>query len=704
MTSKTCIGCSRDFQSRDPRQKRCKPDCGRVKTQSVRASHAARTKTRDEHRLTFIGVDGEGVTRDDGTHDYVLLSVGDRSLDNGGERLEFTEIMSFLWDCFLDNPGSVFVGYFLGYDFTHWLRTLPENRARILLSKSGIASRARKESGRNTVPFPVEYKDWEFDILGTKRFKLRKRGASSWMYINDTGAFFQSSFLKAIDPKSWPEPILSEEEYATIVEGKADRSTAQFDANMVRYNVTENAVLSRLMDRLNIGFVKADVRLPKQKWFGPGQAAQAWMTLINAPKGHLIREAVPITALEAAQKTYFGGWFEIFAHGLVPGTSYEYDINSAYPWIISKLPCLLHGGWSDGQGAELPENREFLMVRARVSGRKGEPVPRIGAMLHRTPRGVICRPVETEGWYWWHELEAAKRAGCVRSIKVSEWVSYKKCDCLPPYRTIADLYQRRLDVGKNSPEGKALKLLYNSSYGKMAQSIGTPIFSCSIYASLITAGCRTMILDAIATHPKGMDDVLMVATDGIYFRSPHPNLDIDGSRLGAWDASTKENLSLFMPGVYWDDRSRAKVKAGIAPELKSRGISAGDLALMIEEIDRLWADWSFGQEAPEMTIPVKFNMVTATQALARGKWETCGVVTTDGDRSISSDPRNKRAYMDWDDAGYVRSSPYLLPWEGPVESTPYDQTFGMEEIDFNEDYSWETPDGSVNGIIAEVLK
>jgi hypothetical protein len=225
-----------------------------------------------------------------------------------------------------------------------------------------------------------------------------------------------------------------------------------------------------------------------------------------------------------------------------------------------------------------------------------------------------------------------------------------------------------------------------------------------------------MILDAIATHPKGMTDVLMVATDGVYFRSPHTNLDIDGQRLGSWDESTKENLSLFMPGVYWDDKTRAKVAAGLAPELKSRGISASDLAASVRAIDTAWAAWNPLDEPPAMNIPVKFAMVTATQALARNAWDTCGKVTSyrepheceddcKAHRSISSDPKNKRAYMNWsEERGFIYSSPYLVPWDGPLESTPYDQTFGAEDVDFNEDFNWETPDGSMNGIIAEALR
>lgn len=705
-----CVGCGNEFDTRDRRQKRCKPQCGRKRVRSSQDAHRARTAARLEHNLTFIGLDGEGVTHDDGGHDYVLLSVGDRSLHRNGERLDPDEIFTFLWDCFQKNQSAVFVGFFLGYDFTHWLRGLPEERARMLLSKDGKKARERRESGRNKVPFPVRWGGWEFDILGTKRFKLRPLNGSSWMYVNDAGPFFQSSFLTAIDPKKWPEPICTPEEWATIEEGKSERSTASFDDKMVTYNVTENRVLARLMGKLNAGFVAAGVYLPRQKWFGPGQAAQAWMNLIDAPTSDQIQQTTPIAALEFAQKTYYGGWFEIFAHGLIPGESYEYDINSAYPHIISGLPCLLHGQWETGQAAatrDFETDIPYLMVEASVSGptHSRRNLPPVGAMLHRLPNGVICRPRKTRGWFWWHELQAGHRAGVVSRITIHSWMRYHPCPCEPPYRTIADLYQHRLTVGKNTPEGKAFKLLYNSPYGKMAQSIGSPIYACSIYASLITAGCRTMILDAIATHPEKTDALLMVATDGVYFRTPHPVLDVHPTRLGAWDLTVKQNLSLFMPGVYWDDKSREKILRGEAPELKSRGISARDLAASIQDIDAAWQKWGIGQPLPVMKIPVRFNMVSATQALARGKWETCGNVTTDGDRTISADPSNKRFGTLFDPmAGYNRSLPYDTPWMGDLATTPYEARFGVDDIEFAEDFTWETPDGSVNGLIAEILK
>jgi hypothetical protein len=697
---KTCLGCGNEFETEFSFQQRCKRRCGRTSAEKNRT----RSIRRDTHDITFVGVDGEGINKPDGSHWYVLLSVGDKSLHKDGARLTWEDIFPFLYEQFLANPTAAYVGYFLGYDFTQWLRDLPENRARYLLDEQYIAKRQRVLSGGNTVPFPVEYQGWEFDIHAGKRFKLRRRNSKSWMYICDAGPFFQTSFVNAINPKDWSEPIVSDEEYGIIVAGKEHREDAQLDDAMIRYNVTENAALAKLMTKLNKGFVGIDVRLSRNQWYGPGQAASEWMNDIRAPLGESVRDIVPREALEAARCTYFGGWFEIFAHGIIPGSSYEYDINSAYPYVISTLPCLLHGDWYHyfGKPPDLVEG-DYRLVHAKVRGND----PWVGTMLHRTHKGSVLRPYKTIGWYWWHELVAAKKAGLISWWQIDETWNYKPCTCPSPYRSIIDLYSNRLRIGKNTPQGKAFKLVYNSAYGKTAQSIGNPKFSNSVYASLITAGCRTMILDAIATHPKGTADLLMVATDGIYFRTPHPNLPLDSEQLGKWDTETKENLTLFMPGMYWDDATRKAIKEGIQPNFKSRGISARDLAEQIANIDEQFRRYRPMEEHPTLEVPIRFNMVSAKQALARDKWETCGVVIHNKTRNISANPRTKRLVWlrevgdiwksdVWHQDPYSSSETY-------VESTPYDKRFGMEWEALQLEDEMITPDGTVISELREAL-
>lgn len=684
-TIKECIGCGEEFLSRNPRQLRCKKNCKR----SSESMHGARARVRHSGDRLFIGIDGEGVTRPNGEHIYDMLSVGSETLvSSDGSQLHYKEVFAFLYSQYEQNPEATFVGFFLGYDFHQWFRTMPEDRARILLTKEGRIARKRK-THEYLGPFPVDDGEWEFDILGMKRLRLRPLGSKQWMYINDTGPFFQTSFLNVIDPSQWDEPILSTEEFEIIKAGKADRGRRQTLAEQLanraetaKYNTLENEVLARAIARLNNGFVSIGVKLQKDQWYGPGQAAQTWMRENGIPSSEDVQKVIPDFAWDAAQASYFGGWFEVFAHGIIPGTSYEYDINSAYPYIISKLPCLLHGKWRKGGKKVLRNWREkpYLLIHAEVEG----DCPEVGAMLHRTAKHTILRPKKTRGWYWAHEVDAAIRAGIVRKVSVNKWVEYIPCDCPGPYEeSMPELYTQRLRVGKNSPEGKAYKLIYNSAYGKHAQSIGSPRFANSVYASLITAGCRTMILDAIATHPSKTESLLMVATDGVYFREPHPSLEISPKELGKWDFAEKQNLTLFMPGLYWDDTTRVRLANGQSPKLKSRGISAGDLAERVLDLDTAFRNFE-GVNWPSLEVPINFQMISSVQALVRNKWELAGTLVEGDVKKISASPVTKRVPLAMHNGDYWVSFPY--PGADKLDSTPYDKTFGKP------DTLGETPD------------
>jgi len=693
--------CGTRFFQKDKRQKRCSK-CTLVR----RRNHDARTAKRAIHDIEFIGVDGEGVNRPDGTHEYVLLSVGNRSLyKSGGERLTFYDIIPFLWDCFLDNPYASYVGFYLGYDFTMWLKDLPENRARMLLDNNQIEKRKRTRSGENHLPFPVEHHGWHFDILGTKRFRLYREGSNHRLYICDTGSFFQTSFLNAIDPQKWPDgPILTETEYKEIALGKSERGQdivpygTKMDPDMIRYNTLENEVLARLMTKYNEGLVNVGIRLKRDQWFGPGQAAQTWMKNINVPTRRHFEDRTSLKHRGSLRASYYGGWFEIFAHGHIPGTTWSYDINSAYPHIQSNLPCCLHGSWIQGTSKQIDDFNpdHFNLCYCTIIGSNNY----MGGMPHRLRTGHILRPQITKGWYWTDELLAARNAGLIDTIEIEEWIAYIPCDCPAPFRRERILYEDRLRVGKNTIGGKARKLVYNSAYGKTAQSIGTAKYANSFYASRITSGCRKQILIAIATHPLGISDVLMVATDGIVFRNRNNSLTCQSEQLGAWTETTSQNLTLFMPGVYWDDGTRQKLQNGDSPSLKSRGIPARALFTKILEIDELFNDVHNGKGFPVIELPINFSLVSPKQALARRKWWTCGVVDFNATRVINSDPSMKRVPALYIEDGIIRSDCYRTGF-GNIESTPYSKTFGDEQLKELDEII--TPDGTISMLLPEAL-
>ncbi len=802
MYTKTCDGCGTKFQTERFQQKKCKRGCGRTN------KHTARSIHREKNEITFIGVDGEGVDRPDGTHEYVMLSVGDKTLWNDGLQLELQSILAFLWDCYRENPHAAYVGFFLGYDFIQWLKLLPQERARLLFDKRAIPERKSKRLSRaNPYPDAVVWEGWEIDIMAGRRFKMRphvchksewysycrnrtcrkdltpdgpkefgdrntyvdgemdfvipddngiewngdtkafwnlftsnhhtagqgkeKAKVHGWMYICDTGPFWQTSFLNVIKPEAWHgQPVCTEDEYQTVLEGKADRGhtykreDTHYFTDMARYNILENDILSRVTQRLNEGFMneRVPIKIPRTDWYGPGRAAQLWMDQLHElccdpdvresnkavvrnnsistnPRldrgnetGLLnldVYESLPTWFYEAAQSSYYGGWFEQFMHGHV-GDVWEYDINSAYPYIISTLPCLhtsgIHNGtYTQGTNGHYPRENNYTLVYCTVEGTN----PYIGAMPYRDHRGLISRPLNTKGWYWAHEIEAARQAGLIDTVVTESWVSYTPCTCSPPFNPtsigIESLYQLRLDFGKNTPQGKSAKLVYNSAYGKTAQSIGQPKYSNPVYASLITAGCRTLILNAIATHPHGANAVSMVATDGIYFTERHPSLPLDKTKLGAWDETFKPRLTQLMPGVYWDQSTRESIGLGKNPKLKSRGVPARDLAYEIANLDQLFAEQHMSLENggryewPEIRFKSHFLLESCSSALNRGKWNEAGKVTHGKERAISSNPHTKRQvvpYFDYEE-GLVRSRPYEFGEK--LETTPYDKSFGYQE-------------------------
>lgn len=672
----------------------------------------------------FVAIDGEGLG--DQPDKYVLLAVGQEQYENP-DGITWKEAFQFLYSRFLEfGPRISYVGFYLGYDFTQILKSLPEERARMLLSAKGRAVRATRRPGRD--PFPVEYQGWQFDILGMKRLKIRpkmchcrivacKCPKASWMYICDAGGFWQSSFLDVIDPEKWPDPIVSVEEYEIIKEGKDRRSSAELDNAMRYYNTLENQVLERAMGELSRGFEEIGIFLTPRQWFGPGQAAAAWLNG-KLPSRKEWTDVVPQWFLEAAIGSYYGGWFEVMVHGIVDRDVHEYDINSAYPAVIRGLPCLVHGQYSRGNSSSIPDITGICLVRAKVSSANpvedSESEQYIGAMLHRDSKGNISRPLTTEGWYWWDELVSAKSAGCFERIEIREWMTYEipDCKCQFPLRAMEDLYLLRLSVGKDTPLGKACKLVYNSAYGKFAQSVGIPKFGNPIYASRITSGCRKQILDAISTHPQGQQAVAMIATDAVFFLTEHTGLKL-GKELGQWSHGVRKRMTLFKPGVYWDQNTRDEIAKGEKPKFKARGINAKEFGKKIKNIDHefmMWLTEERHNDWPEVSFPTSFSMTSLGQALQRDKWETAGNVRTDVTLHQASRPLHKRRPAQYFDEEFqvFRSKPWTQALSPDMDwmSHPYKKRFGLDDP-FSEDTRERygiTDDGTVSQLISGVLR
>lgn len=644
------------------------------KNQAFHSQECQRDHTRNAARadrrastLQFIGVDGEGVNLNDGSHRYVMLSVGDDTLFSA-TGLEHNRIFDFLYAAFERNPYHVFEGFYLGYDFSQWLKSLPEDLARSLYDPKLRTLRV----GKTRIIKPVEVDGWQIDIIATKRFKLRPVGKKRWMYVCDGGSYYQSSFLTAINPAYWPKPIVSGEEFAELVSGKDSRGDILSETDLTwdgpimtamrEYNTLENRALSRVMHELAAGYESVGIKPGRDAWYGPGSAAQAWIRSLDVPTPLLREDVCKVVTSEqwqSAQNSYYGGHFETFMHGIIPGETYEYDIQSAYPDTIRRLPCIC-------QGLSEDEAPTFAHISAIGSD------PALGPLPHRNDKGAITSPHLIKGWYPWEEIRAAQRAGLIDRLNYHQFLGIRPCEHPPPFAILADLFALRLSVGKNSAQGRAIKLVLNSVYGKLSQTVGAAKYSNPVYAALITGGCRTAILNAIATHPNKASELVMIATDGVFFRTPHPGLDLTPSILGGWERNIHSNLTIMKPGMYWNDATRDAIANDEVVKIKSRGVSGSVLAGNIGELDDAFAAMTCEADLPTIRQVVPFSFTSAKLALQQGKWERAGLIAYDKPRIESAQigPKRRNLYRDGD---VWRSEPGLP--ENP-ESYPYQKDFG----------------------------
>jgi hypothetical protein len=589
-----------------------------------------RNKKRQLARLEepFIGCDGEGGGVDElGRQNYRLFRMGDNYLFQNNERLKSHQILNFM----LDQPstGKRYVSYAFDYDVTMICRDLELKEQKTLVNPRDVEYDLSADGKQIiTKPFAMHH-GFKLRYLPRKYFQVSKYEKS--ITIEDCFSFFQSTFLKALI--DWD--IGTDKERALIQLGKESRTGMDLMGDMeISYNAMECRLLADLMSAFRT--VCNEHRLTPSKWQGPGLIAQKLMQHEKVPKNTQYK--IPPMVQELAHYAYFGGRFETTRTGHVPDV-YEYDINSAYPHAMLDLPCLLHGTWKDVP--PIPENIiRHSLVQCRFYH------DRIGNLCNlpfRRPTGAICWPSAGQGAYWGLELIEAMRAGTTAE-PVAIWQLERNCEC-NTFEYVIPLYEARRAMGK-ATRGYALKLALNSQYGKLAQSIGNPRYANAVWAGLITATTRALLIRAARQSP---DNIVMLATDGIYSTAP---LDLDmGSELGQWEAKRHPHMFIVQPGVYFG--------AGAMP--KSRGVNKGVLAQYEDKFTTRFDQWMtefdpgiFDLKAgverqrlmPHVSIPLTL-FVGLRSALHRNKPDEAGCWKTD-DRHISFDFRTKRRYGECD--------------------------------------------------------
>ncbi len=566
----------------------------------------------------FVAIDGEGI-QEGGKQKYAYLadSTGREIWEPAG--IPTTRALDFL----LGIPGdSVVVGFGIGYDVEKILTDIPH----------GI----RRQIDRGSKPF---WKDYKIEYWPRKKFEIwRYTGGkvTGHVRIDDVLSNFGQGFEAVA--KEWLGV-----EGGVLAEGKARRgSFTADDLDYIRRYTGEELrhlveVVRKLKDaRLSAGFGTSNL-------YSPANLATELFRKAGVKKAI---SDLPPELVGPAYRAFFGGRIEAVAYGTYSGRVVEFDITSAYPAALAKLPNLANGSWRKVSYYLGPLKTGLYHVRWNFpEGRKFYPFP------WRARGGRIYYPPRGEGWVWDIEIFEPWNNEPDKIEILEGWVFDGPGEDERPFASIADTFKRRAELKKaGDPAEFPLKLAMNSAYGKLAQRKGVggekPGYHQIAYAGLTTAITRAIVYNAVT---EGFDgEVLSFNTDAVYVTDDTGFLGRLGEELGDWKRTDYNGIQILQSGVY---RLRKN-----DTWLPSKGRGFGDRSVPWDDIVSAWNE---GKTVAEVKLKDRFVSHRFADVRNRlelgGEWEPVN-------RRVSVVATGKRADL----PGWKRSNPAkTLRWTAP---------------------------------------
>lgn len=512
----------------------------------------------------FIALDGEGVGVGDyeyfkvgsdktykaQEHHYNLLSASSgETLYCGGKRLQTIDCLNYLCDLGATYKKAIFVIFAGGYDINHMLLYGFDRKELKIISKGIIY-----EFERDGEYYSIEYRarksltlkrrrSWHTDSKGKPVVKWRDK-ITLW----DVFGFFQESFIGVMG--KW---LGKEHKFFELIKDMKGRR-GNFDkvdqTQINKYNEAELICLVELMQKIHGALTGLELQV--NRWDGAGSIAAALFRKHGTKQYKSI--ILPDEVNQVSRIAYAGGRIEICKIGNYKGAVYDYDINSAYPSVMLKCPCLAHGIWR--HGTDTPP-QGFTLVRCRFKFWEGQ---RFYPLFFRTEKMQISFPSDGEGWYWYPEFEASQLWEG-ESVPLEYW-TWEQADCkCKPFPWIADYYKTRQQWVKNPGEEwhrggeKIIKLGLNSLYGKTVQQLGgtsarRPTYHQLEWGGYITSETRARLAKAAFSNPE---NIIGFATDGIFSTQPLNIGATDNKIMGDWEVKRPEptGLTIALAGVYW---------------------------------------------------------------------------------------------------------------------------------------------------------
>ena len=453
--------------------------------------------------------------RDTNAVNEVRILAADTETENGdifllalsnGARLEypnitFESVARFL----LSYEGYLLFFHNLQYDAECILKLLPEESLKRYLKTKNLR---------------FEYNGYVIRYIPKRRLTISKGRHSISCY--DTAQFYDNNDFVTAYREHIGKPL--PQEYLEMKDKRkffCSRHFQRHKKQLRRYIIQD----CKLTEALAINWVET---FRKQfgfvvgKWISAGYLAEKVLirNKISIPFFH----EIPYDVQDLAWMSFYGGRFELLIKGFI-GECWLYDINSAYPYALSKIPDITSGKWIEGKKKIHPKAAlGFYRILAHV-----DDSVRVAPFPFRTKNNMIMFPVgEFETYVTLEELKAVESDNRISCKILDSWQFIPDKDCPYPFKDfIEEQYNKRLELKEKGDQlERAIKIVLNSMYGKMAQRVNNRIgnlFS-PVIASFITGYTRAQLYRFVREHNLE-EHVVAFATDSIAVKKEVSNLN-----------------------------------------------------------------------------------------------------------------------------------------------------------------------------------
>lgn len=346
---------------------------------------------------------------------------------------------------------------------------------------------------------------------------------------------------------------------------KIGEERGYYEANrdkIIKYCIND-AVLTREISKIKvISVYKMLGHIPKG-WYSNASISKSYLELKHSNLAYsyynLIKQLKnPTLAHNIIVNSYKGGIFYLHSLGKNDNV-YEYDLNSAYPKVISELYGL--------KDSEIEYTREFKeadygFYHVKLWNNSDLPI------AHRTGKTEITyvkSPIEpTENYLTQAEIEYfLKYHKHDIKLEIIEGVVINT-QKLKEFPDFIDLYGKRKTLKNDMKERKALRLPYveanteqwnvktilNATYGCFAERRnGYTKWSNYVYASYITAITRIRIYEVI--DKIGWDNIIGIMTDAVLTNKEINDAYFNSDNLGYFKLEGKFDVVwLYQNGIY----------------------------------------------------------------------------------------------------------------------------------------------------------